>query len=125
MSESRSEALRAEAKELERQANAKYEEARVEFLREQRARPLLDRMEFASTARCPCGAGLAYDPVGASGGYPEDGGVSAGYWDCSAILLGTATPGTSEHTDRLPFAFYSIKAESQPSARGVTTRPAR
>ncbi len=27
------------------------------------------------------------------------------------------------HTDRLPFVFYEIKSEGQPSANGATTRP--
>lgn len=35
---------------------------------------------YAATARCPCGAGLAY----------EAGVGIRGYWDCSDILLGIA-----------------------------------
>jgi hypothetical protein len=50
-----------------------------------------------------------------------------GYWDCSAILTGEAIPvgqpGAVKHEARLPFAFYEIKSENQPSARGATTRP--
>jgi hypothetical protein len=48
-------------------------------------------------------------------------------WDCSAILLGDAIasgePGAVKHTSQLPFIFYEIKSEHQPSANGATTRP--
>jgi hypothetical protein len=78
---------------------------------------------YAATKRCPCGAGLAYEKDG------ESGVPISGYWDCSAILLGEAipsgAPGSVQHTARLPFVFYEIKGENQPSARerGETTRP--
>ena len=66
---------------------------------------------YAAVARCPCGHGLAY---------PKDcGGFH--YWDCSAILKGIAKDETT-HTDRLPFAFYEIKSDQQPSAMGASTR---
>lgn len=68
------------------------------------------QLTYAATSRCPCGAGLAYT-------YGDTA------WDCSEILLGTADP-LCLHTDRLPFAFYEIKSEGQPSANGATTRPA-
>lgn len=59
---------------------------------------------------------MAYDPTS-----------NDRFWDCSAILLGTAipsgAPGAVKHEARLPFAFYEIKSENQPSAGGVTTRP--
>ncbi len=75
---------------------------------------------YAAYARCPCGAGLAYEPAG------ESGKPIIGYWDCSAILLGKAVPsgqpGSVQHTAQLPFAFYEIKSEHQPSAEGATTR---
>lgn len=70
------------------------------------------KLVYAATIRCPCGAGLAYRP----------GRGVEGYWDCSKILLGTADPET-QHTAQLPFAFYEIKSENQPSARGASTRP--
>ena len=74
-------------------------------------------LRYAATSRCPCGAGLAY---------PLDSGIH-GSWDCSDILTGRAVPsgdpGAVQHTDRLPFAFYEIKSEDQPSANGATTRP--
>lgn len=73
---------------------------------------------YAATARCPCGAGLAYR---------EGDDPFRGFWDCSAIMLGTAVPsgepGAVEHTAELPFVFYEIKSERQPSAEGATTRP--
>ena len=91
-----------------------------------RRRPRTSTLVYAATARCPCGAGLAYRP-----GVPEPGspfkGASA--WDCSAIILGTAIPsgqpGAVQHTALLPFAFYEIKSEDQPSARGASTRPVK
>jgi len=76
---------------------------------------------YAAHSRCPCGAGLAHvlNPVQ---------GTEEWAWDCSAILTGTAIPtgeqGTVQHTARLPFAFYEVKSENQPSAGGATTRPA-
>lgn len=72
---------------------------------------------YAATARCPCGAGLAY----ATGIGPH------GFWDCSDILTGraaaTGQPESKPHCARYPFAFWSITSESQPSAHGATTRP--
>lgn len=77
-----------------------------------------DDMVYAATARCPCGAGLAYR---------KSGGAPGGHWDCSAIMLGTAIPkgqpGSVEHTAQLPFVFCEIKSERQPSAGNMTTRP--
>jgi hypothetical protein len=79
-------------------------------------------MTFAASSRCPCGAGLAYDET-----CVEEPFKIPSYWDCSAILLGKAVPsgqaGSVQHTDRLPFAFYEIKSENQPSAKGASTRP--
>jgi hypothetical protein len=73
---------------------------------------------YAAHNRCPCGAGLAYEK-------PAD--PFKGAWDCSAILLGEAIPsgeaGAVQHTALLPFVFYEIKSENQPSAGGASTRP--
>lgn len=80
-----------------------------------RRKPKPPRLRYAAYARCPCGAGMAYEPTGESG-RPH------GYWDCSAILLGVADEAVT-HTAQLPFTFYEIKSETQPSARGATTRP--
>ena len=72
---------------------------------------------FAAYQRCPCGAGLAYE---------KKSDPFKGYWDCSAILLGTAIPsdepGSVPHTAKLPFVYHEIKGENQPSANGATTR---
>lgn len=79
---------------------------------------------YAATARCPCGAGLAYATIDKGEGTPFKGPSA---WDCSDILTGRAIPsgqpGAVQHTDRLPFAFYEVKSEEQPSAQGATTRP--
>lgn len=76
-----------------------------------------DELTYAATSRCPCGAGLAY-PLGTG---------SRGAWDCADILTGRAIPsgqpGAAMHTDRLPFVFWEVKSEHQPSANGATTRP--
>jgi hypothetical protein len=75
-------------------------------------------LEYAAYNRCPCGAGLAY---------PRDADPFKGYWDCSDILLGQAKTkeeeGHVQHTAQLPFIFYEILSEDQPSAKGATTRP--
>lgn len=115
----------AEADKLQAQADQLRTEAHEERGKEGRARPLAERLCYAATARCPCGAGLAYDPFAED----EPGSVFRGpsYWDCSAILLGTfikkGEPGAVTHTDQLPFSMYEIKSEGQPSAHGATTRP--
>jgi hypothetical protein len=75
------------------------------------------RLIYAAYSRCPCGAGLAH----------REGVGPDGYWDCSDILLGKAVPkgepGSVQHTAQLPFVFYEVKSENQPSANGATTRP--
>lgn len=82
----------------------------------------LKHMTFAATARCLCGAGIAYDDT-----CIQEPFRMPSYWDCSVILLGDAIPsgepGAVQHTDKLPFAFYEIKSENQSSAHGATTRP--
>ncbi len=67
-----------------------------------------DELRYSARNLCPCGYGLAY---------PTDCGPMH-YWDCSAILRGMADTSV-KHTDQLPFAFYSIKSESD---RNGTTR---
>lgn len=60
------------------------------------------KLTYAESAKCPCGARLAY----------RSGDK---FWDCSAILLGEAIPsgqpGSVQHTDRLYFQFYKVKEE--------------
>ncbi len=80
-------------------------------------------LTYAADTRCPCGAGLAYGPMCVQ--RPMKG---PSYWDCSDILMGRAAKVDSggfsvRHTALLPFAFYEIKSENQPSAKGLTTRP--
>lgn len=113
-----------EADSLEERAHQLRREAFEEHQQELTIQPLADRLIYAAYNRCPCGAGLAYDPA-----EKEDGVFlyGNGHWDCSAILLGNAIPkdqpGSVQHTGRFPFTFYSIKSEGQPSAHGATTRP--
>lgn len=74
------------------------------------------KLTYSAHSRCPCGSGLAYGKMTKSNNPVE------GYWDCAAILDGTADKNV-QHTARLPFTFYEIKSENQPSANGATTRP--
>lgn len=73
-----------------------------------------DELIYAAFGRCPCGAGMAY-PKGIGG---------HGFWDCSDLLTGRARSnyGGPRHTERLPFTFWEIKSDQQPSANGATTR---
>lgn len=90
---------------------------KIERVRRMQDKFRLEELRFSATVRCDCGAGLAY---------PKDIGIH-GSWDCSDILLGRAIPkgqeGSKMHASPLPFAFYEIKSEDQPSANGATTRP--
>lgn len=110
----KADALEAEARDLRKRAG----ELRQAELK---ARPVAARLVYAAYDRCPCGAGMAYDPCREDENSPFVGSHS-GYWDCSAILLGTADKGV-KHTDRLPFVFWELKSENQVSANGATTRP--
>ena len=75
----------------------------------------LDELRFAAFVRCECGAGLCY---------PKESSPR-GAWYCSDILRGLAVTGKESklHSGAMPFSFYSIKSEDQPSANGETTRP--
>lgn len=84
--------------------------ARVERARQGKTVP--EDLKYSATSRCCCGAGLAF---------VMDMNIH-GHWDCSAILLGVASSG-AKHTAQMPFAYYNIKCEGQPSANGATTRP--
>lgn len=70
-------------------------------------------LRYAATTRCQCGAGMAY-PKNMSN-------PIQGAWTCSAVLLQEGSQ--DQHDDPLPFAFYEVKSEDQPSAGGRTTRP--
>jgi hypothetical protein len=68
------------------------------------AKPLKDKdLTYSASARCDCGAGLAY------------GGKRPSAWDCSDILTGRAVPsgqpGAVTHSDLYPFVFWKIKSE--------------
>jgi len=82
------------------------------------ARPLFDRLIFAAYARCTCGYGMAYDP--ASEGHDSSPFKGPSKWECAGVLLGTGDKKVL-HTAPLPFAFYEVKSENQPSANGATT----
>lgn len=78
------------------------------------AKPLkAKKLTFSLSARCICGAGLAY------------GGKHPTAWDCSDILTGVAIPsgqpGAVQHSDRYPFTFWEIKPERD----GISTRERR
>jgi hypothetical protein len=107
------EPLRDESHALRRGiADAIEKRMRASSRGESDAKFAADELTFAAHARCDCGAGLAY---------PNDIGVH-GWWDCSAILTGTADRAV-KHAGELPFVFYEIKSDNQPSANGATTRP--
>ena len=72
-----------------------------------------DDLRYAAYARCVCGAGLAYPK-----GYDLR---DVHCFSCSDLLKGIKRPGVM-HTEPLPFVFYEIKTEDQPSACGATTR---
>jgi hypothetical protein len=113
--------LEAEAKRHEAQASELRKQARDIHNAELKAKPVADRLVYAAYSRCPCGAGLAYDPC-----FEDENSVFvgplSGCWDCSAIMLGVANPDV-KHTAKLPFAFYEVLSEGQPAANGATTRP--
>jgi hypothetical protein len=112
---------KAEIEATEQRLKELNEQARQERKAELDAQPLLERLVFAAYERCPCGAGMAYDPAVEK---PPFRGPAE--WECSAVLLGAAKPEHAGiHSPALPFAFYSIKSEGQPSANGATTRPPR
>ena len=73
-----------------------------------------EELVYAAHSRCDCGAGMAY---------PEHVGMH-GAWHCSAILKGQASREVP-HTAPMPFAFWSVRSESQLARNNgyVTTRP--
>ena len=112
------------AKEIERKRADEYHARakKVSDRVESGAEPFTDaELIYASACRCKCGAGMAY-PKGIGG---------SGMWVCSALLKsGERSPEAQDpHTPAMPFMFYEIKSELQPSAcstsapsRGRTTR---
>lgn len=71
-----------------------------------------EQLRFSARARCRCGAGLAY---------PLDGNLR-GCWECSAVLLGEATPSL-DHDGPRPFTFWEVKSEHESGDDSTTTRP--
>lgn len=69
---------------------------------------------YAATARCACGAGMAY-PLDASEA------LRLGAWLCSDVLKGNANPGTKH--DELPFAIWKVREETSINNTVGTTRP--
>jgi hypothetical protein len=82
-------------------------------------------LNYAATDRCVCGAGMAYFKEAEI----RDNKPGHNSWVCSRILKDKLDKLTREIDPfygkhlLLPFAFYAIKDERQPSAQGVTTRP--
>ena len=76
-----------------------------------------EELRYAAHARCECGAGFAYPKN------TRDTKLIDMAWECSDILTGRA-PLNKEiiHSASLPFNFYEVKSEDQPSANGATTR---
>lgn len=68
-----------------------------------------EELIYSAETLCPCGHGLAYPKKCAPGHY----------WDCSAILKGVQDDAV-QHTARLPFAFYDVKAEGERMCGGTT-----
>jgi hypothetical protein len=75
-----------------------------------------EELHYSAVTLCHCGHGLAY-PVDCGPGH---------YWECSAILRGIADTGMT-HLGRLPFAFLSMKGESdqEVTTRGIDPVPNR
>lgn len=114
------------ADELEAQANALRDEIYEARRARLAAKPVLERLIYAAYDRCHCGAGMAYDPTSRGDG-PFKGPSK---WECGDILRFNdlsedrqAQVKAATHTGGLPFAFYEIKSETQPSAAGASTRP--
>ena len=70
---------------------------------------------YAAYTRCPCGAGMAYARDGESG-------KPRGWWDCSAILLGTAVPNDQPgHVTHEAREHHARVRHCEARAYGVTT----
>lgn len=70
---------------------------------------------YSATARCNCGAGLAY-PL------DHDKAMKLRAWVCAEVLKGTAE---GDKHDAFPFAFYKVREETSINNHGGdTTRPA-
>lgn len=72
----------------------------------------VEDLQYAAFLRCLCGFGMAY---------VKSINWGRNYWDCSGILIDKADVAV-KHQAKLPFVFYEIKSDNQPSANGATTR---
>lgn len=104
ISEEQYKAASAAKDEAQKTINQFFLEQSQTFEERMKTNPIFtdDELFYSATSRCPCGAGLAY---------PKKCGPFH-YWDCSAILTGTANKAV-KHADQLPFAFYDVKGESE------------
>lgn len=84
--------------------NDYHREARRNFEQRMIENPIFtdDELRYSARSLCICGHGLAYPKTCGPGHY----------WECSAILKGIADKEV-EHSEQFPFAFYSIKSESE------------
>jgi hypothetical protein len=127
----------ATSSELYQQASAhqaKADRAREAAVRQRRHElletPIGDRLIYAATERCHCGAGMAYDPA-VEGREKVVPIVGPTRWECSDILRyralspeRQAAAKAATHSEPLPFVCWEVKSENQPSANGASTRPA-
>lgn len=122
----------ARAEQLEEKAKKLRGEASESRKQRDLKRPAFDRLVYAAASRCACGYGMAYDPTGKLTASPDRIPSSRPHsWECAGTLLYRANELSDDqrsfvkealHDSPLPFTFYEIKSESQPSAHGATTR---
>jgi len=70
---------------------------------------------YSATSRCRCGAGKAH---------PRETNP-LGNWECSDLLTGRAEldpDRLDQHTGAMPYTFYEVLSEDNPSAMGKNTR---
>ncbi len=79
-------------------------------------RPGPGGLVFAATARCHCGAGLAYEKEGPSGD------PIAGWWSCWLVLRAREPRGT-QHVREIAFADSTITPELVTPRGEITTHP--
>lgn len=116
MTREQDDAVLAQAKVIEAKRSEEYRlQARaVEARINGQGEPFKDEeLVYAASSRCKCGAGFAY---------PSTIGMH-GSWHCSHLLK-TREPRAG-HSDSMPFAFWSVRSESQIARNNgiVTTRP--
>jgi hypothetical protein len=118
MNRSQEDEILRQAKEIEKRRSEEYAaQSRETMHRVETGQPPYTDTEliYAATARCKCGAGFAYPRAP----------FRSGMWVCAALLKSgdRSMQEQSKHDASLPFMFYEVKSEDQPSAYGWTTRP--